>query len=282
MVSIPVGFFQALQLGSEVGEGGLIAVSIPVGFFQALQRNGLDDHPGLDPVSIPVGFFQALQQRRPAPGTEVVVGFNPCRVFSGLATRSRQREGRAFSLFQSLSGFFRPCNPPSPGRSSSPRVCFNPCRVFSGLATTLASCGKPDRVWVSIPVGFFQALQLPNRLRTEAYLEVSIPVGFFQALQPSCGISVYLAKRVSIPVGFFQALQHHRSGLPFESCACFNPCRVFSGLATSTSESSGTPANRFQSLSGFFRPCNAMMNMREIAYVVMFQSLSGFFRPCNA
>ena len=63
-------------------------VSIPVGFFQALQR--VQDRParrGDESVSIPVGFFQALQQWfRARSSLRFRVGFNPCRVFSGLAT----------------------------------------------------------------------------------------------------------------------------------------------------------------------------------------------------
>ncbi len=87
VVSIPVGFFQALQLDMGRGFGEfLYSVSIPVGFFQALQRDGSgtlecpeckfqslsgffrpcnqpkeDDETFDDWVSIPVGFFQALQ-----------------------------------------------------------------------------------------------------------------------------------------------------------------------------------------------------------------------------
>jgi len=62
-------------------------------------------------------------------------GFNPCRVFSGLATHVAALE------------------------THFPRPSFNPCRVFSGLATE-AGGGPPRRDdHVSIPVGFFQALQ---------------------------------------------------------------------------------------------------------------------------
>ncbi len=37
----------------------------------------------------------------------------------------------------------------------------------------------------------------------------------------------------------------------------------------------------FQSLSGFFRPCNARFSAVGLPDMVKFQSLSGFFRPCN-
>ncbi len=86
---------------------------------------------------------------------------------------------------------------------------------------------------------------------------------------------------------------------------CFNPCRVFSGLATYAlwgSVSSGKTV--FQSLSGFFRPCNEGDAPPGAAgadvsipvgffqalqpgggfvgsFFNVFQSLSGFFRPCN-
>ena len=43
-------------------------VSIPVGFFQALQLLGLVPPVlALEQVSIPVGFFQALQRQQLAP-----------------------------------------------------------------------------------------------------------------------------------------------------------------------------------------------------------------------
>ncbi len=43
-------------------------------------------------------------------------------------------------------------------RASESR-CFNPCRVFSGLATEYDAAEAEFREEVSIPVGFFQALQ---------------------------------------------------------------------------------------------------------------------------
>jgi len=49
---------------------------------------------------------------------------------------------------------------------------------------------------VSIPVGFFQALQHKDALGSiHEALEVSIPVGFFQALQPPDEVD--LAKTIS-------------------------------------------------------------------------------------
>ncbi len=161
--------------------------------------------------------------------------FNPCRVFSGLATTWRSAGRPCRSRFQSLSGFFRPCNKARPSIRPMRTPSFNPCRVFSGLATLRSGRTSRGPVPVSIPVGFFQALQhLDDRL-SPLVVAVSIPVGFFQALQQSiltrscltawfqslsgffrpCNdredvIHLELGP-VSIPVGFFQALQldHH-------------------------------------------------------------------------
>ncbi len=62
---------------------------------------------------------------------------------------------------------------------------------------------------------------------------------------------------VSIPVGFFQALQHR----------CTKSHEYIFML--------------FQSLSGFFRPCNSSFR-HAMDGMTLFQSLSGFFRPCNS
>ncbi len=136
-VSIPVGFFQALQLAmSGTVDQTTWDVSIPVGFFQALQLVGqpLPESPKLD-VSIPVGFFQALQPGD-AGGLRAMNGFNPCRVFSGLATLSdtdaRWREN-AVSI---PVGFFQALQQSAHLVVLSDPSGFNPCRVFSGLATS--------------------------------------------------------------------------------------------------------------------------------------------------
>jgi len=140
-------------------------VSIPVGFFQALQLRCTDCEEEGIPVSIPVGFFQALQQYPPWSGRAVQVRFNPCRVFSGLATVIHE----ANSLLVQFS--FNPCRVFSGlatsigGRNLYPRERFNPCRVFSGLATEANRIPELYYGAVSIPVGFFQALQpTPHRL----------------------------------------------------------------------------------------------------------------------
>ena len=94
-------------------------------------------------VSIPVGFFQALQLLRPEPVRFDAGRFNPCRVFSGLATRY------------------------GPGVRRVLVLRFNPCRVFSGLATGWVRDVGVPRMQVSIPVGFFQALQPAERRRRD-------------------------------------------------------------------------------------------------------------------
>ena len=113
-------------------------------------------------------------------------------------------------------------------------------------------------IWVSIPIGFSQALQ-PNigRRFGVGVRKVSIPIGFSQALQ-RCWLAL-IGKEilVSIPIGFSQALQQ---GAPHKT------------LFFAHSE--------FQSLSGFLRPCNLHV-LPANAGSAWFQSLSGFLRPCN-
>ncbi len=91
----------------------------------------------------------------------------------------------------------------------------------------------------------------------------------------------YLIHRVSIPVGFFQALQLQLDQAGRRSRTCFNPCRVFSGLATFSFAGLVSVSSVFQSLSGFFRPCNRYVGCWMVDVIAEFQSLSGFFRPCN-
>ncbi len=56
------GFFRPCNTSGGRGGGMSSVVSIPVGFFQALQpQNGTGSPLQSTPVSIPVGFFQALQ-----------------------------------------------------------------------------------------------------------------------------------------------------------------------------------------------------------------------------
>jgi len=252
-------------------------VSIPVGFFQALQPNARPlQHEHSGRVSIPVGFFQALQHSVRNGRVGTLHCFNPCRVFSGLATMT-DADARAEGYeFQSLSGFFRPCNCIRFRAISSSRpvsipvgffqalqrgvlgsqllvICrFNPCRVFSGLATVLREEGmitppgfNPCRVFSGL------ATLSPPRPRL-ACIYVSIPVGFFQALQP-------------------------RSGLGSAASSSFNPCRVFSGLATLPIWTTVDRTRWFQSLSGFFRPCNAE-HRRHVEDAVFVSIPVGFFQ----
>ena len=62
---------------------------------------------GDGPVSIPVGFFQALQPDRWRHLRNRYQSFNPCRVFSGLATQ-RDAWGRQRGHSVSIPvGFFQ-------------------------------------------------------------------------------------------------------------------------------------------------------------------------------
>ena len=236
-VSIPVGFFQALQhilYSLWTARAGLFQslsgffrpcndavvniqidedpVSIPVGFFQALQRRHHDGEQPPEIVSIPVGLLQALQlaDKRAAYAT-TSFSFNPCRVFSGLATLARSFRRPAPSLFQSLSGFFRPCNAATHRRSVRRGYLF---QSLSGFFRPCNDKIREDSGYHAV----FQSLS-----------------GFFRPCNKSYIDTIRTANIVSIPVGFFQALQRPRR----------------------TSKSS--PSLLFQSLSGFFRPCNAMM-----------------------
>ena len=81
--------------------------------------------------------------------------------------------------------------------------------------------------------------------------------------------------------GFFRPCNPPtRSILPRRSHS-FNPCRVFSGLATQWVQGTRWSGVLFQSLSGFFRPCNSWVSYHPSSHWNKFQSLSGFFRPCN-
>ena len=138
------------------------------------------------------------------------------------------------ALFQSLSGFFRPCNYMVRSVPVGRLLRFNPCRVFSGLATrpVVIRFYSGGYLFQSLS-GFFRPCNRKGPLSNPVTFCVSIPVGFFQALQPSgVGVSSEAVCVVSIPVGFFQALQHWNQAIY------------------------GIRQDMFQSLSGFFRPCN--------------------------
>ncbi len=135
--------------------------------------------------------------------------FNPCRVFSGLATSTATKSLSPFSLFQSLSGFFRPCNFNSSARA------FGDKDLFQSLS------------------GFFRPCNIKDKLTMLPISIVSIPVGFFQALQRQIAeMRREMASRFN-PCRVFSGLATYRCWLlraPYDTC--FNPCRVFSGLAT--------------------------------------------------
>ena len=162
----------------------MTTVSIPVGFFQALQRReirgGRLGGQGFNPCRV----FSGLATRRLVDLPRPHPGFNPCRVFSGLATRCSPTFPTPNPLFQSLSGFFRPCNSFIWSLVLTHPVGFNPCRVFSGLATS-----EEEQVVYGVVLGFnpcrvFSGLATIERGPGDVtILPVSIPVGFFQALQ---------------------------------------------------------------------------------------------------
>ena len=205
------GFFRPCNRPLGLRLVGEDRVSIPVGFFQALQlRTRIEIRNLVYRVSIPVGFFQALQ----------------------LALRRRCL--RPLALFQSLSGFFRPCNTMKIEIDGKSRDGFNPCRVFSGLATSTF------RGRVPLPGPRFNPCRVFSGLATSSLVVAVVSCHVFQSLsgffRPCNGAhwppSISFSRWVSIPVGFFQALQPR----PLSQCRIshlrFNPCRVFSGLAT--------------------------------------------------
>ena len=211
-------------------------------------------------VSIPVGFFQALQRRCGRSETDSRRGFNPCRVFSGLATDGRWK-------------------------SRSPPVSFNPCRVFSGLATSYDPSKRTRPLKFQSLSGFFRPCN-----RGTATAEIGIAVlfqslsGFFRPCNPDIDLLTVVQRDefqslsgffrpcnsaalhpVFTPAtvfqslsGFFRPCNTRSSRRRCRQLLSFNPCRVFSGLATSAILGSIASTPRFQSLSGFFRPCNLL------------------------
>ncbi len=186
-----------------------MAVSIPIGFFQALQPRSIVIFVNIpfsfNPYRVFSGLATLLQK---CTELDHLIGFNPYRVFSGLAT------GRRVDLWR---------------RGDS----FNPYRVFSGLATLGRRCPWLYNGEVSIPIGFFQALQpLPTRRFLSSARTFQSLSGFFRPCNGSGPQDRNFGHSVSIPIGFFQALQLGDTLLS-----------LFVDIA-------------FQSLSGFFRPCN--------------------------
>ncbi len=307
-VSIPVGFFQALQPFGRIGDTRAVPVSIPVGFFQALQPMTSIFPEGRNEFQSLSGFFRPCNPFQIYPHIFYIPGFNPCRVFSGLATRSDRRKfASRTSAFQSLSGFFRPCNPDCSVGSipkchvSIPVGFFQAlqpglwtrsplfARSFQSLSGFFRPCnfaclkGRPGLTLFQSLSGFFRPC---NRLVGPDFpglqIHVSIPVGFFQALQPSCscgaGKPVPWFQSLS---GFFRPCNNQRS-CRFVRWRCVSiPVGFFQALQRFFGISAFSIWSMFQSLSGFFRPCNGEEMSITPMHQTLFQSLSGFFRPCN-
>jgi len=184
-------------------------VSIPVGFFQALQPRRRSGSPSRIQMCFnPCRVFSGLATPPPRTAPRPPQGFNPCRVFSGLATPGGWPPASSGAWFQSLSGFFRPCN-----RAGFRRVAPT-VTLFQSLSGFFRPCnGRIMESAKSFTV--FQSLS-----------------GFFRPCNSELPVGPRSRRRVSIPVGFFQALQRPNPGGPGEERSRFNPCRVFSGLAT--------------------------------------------------
>ncbi len=257
-------------------------------------------------VSIPVGFFQALQRRTGCSGAATLSLFQSLSGFFRPCNAVDPQIHHGLPLFQSLSGFFRPCNVTRSHPAQLRGRCFNPCRVFSGLATHNSRGGSPRVLSFQSLSGFFRPCNWSCSRRCWSDRGVSIPVGFFQALQRPGLVHLRVGERqVSIPVGFFQALQQPTRSRLERTPNCFNPCRVFSGLATTPADVTSArraygfnPCRVFSGLAtfswrwcpqavwqvsipvGFFQALQRGSLLRQAAHV-QFQSLSGFFRPCN-
>ena len=222
------------------------------------------------------------------------MGFNPYRVFSGLATipsRSAFGADPRFNPYRVFSGLAT--------WSTRPKVeyisCFNPYRVFSGLATNSQTSDSYSHSEFQSLSGFlrpcnwriqhnrafiplFQSLSgflrpcnssnvLTNRVRIYSFNPYRVFSGL--ATRPFSRTPTFRMSLVSIPIGFSQALQHKRLAKSGGLWVSFNPYRVFSGLATSHQWQFPSSATMFQSLSGFLRPCNASPNsqLRMSGYV---------------
>jgi len=165
--------------------------------------------PGFNPCRVFSGLAtrEGKVTKSPSPPC-----FNPCRVFSGLATQETRTERRWYLGFNPCRVFSGLATWLALHRRNR-EPCFNPCRVFSGLATHLNKTGQSWRsdMFQSLS-GFFRPCNLEADSVAAAAQEVSIPVGFFQALQRIfSGWHLLDEAHVSIPVGFFQALQLCRS-----------------------------------------------------------------------
>ncbi len=136
-VSIPVGFFQALQLliASILRTRKMMFQSLS-GFFRPCNTpEGSKIARAKAVFQSLSGFFRPCNSHRPSAPARPPGSFNPCRVFSGLATGLRPELHRTFQPVSIPVGFFQALQRVRPADPLVREVCFNPCRVFSGLAT---------------------------------------------------------------------------------------------------------------------------------------------------
>ena len=205
------GFLARCDFGQRSPELVQGPVSIPVGFSRSLRQYGVSGlRPPLEAVSIPVGFSRSLRLtawRRGVVQTQTVsipVGFS-----RSLRLRENLKSGKLKIEFQSLSGFLARCDFKLNPQFEFEKGSFNPCRVFSLVATTALRKCFPGFCDVSIPVGFSRSLRHHGRCPGEREHEA-----------------------VSIPVGFSRSLRRPGAGSSGQLTLSFNPCRVFSLVAT--------------------------------------------------
>ena len=139
VVSIPIGFSNALRLSILELAENYGAVSIPIGFSNALRRCLLQEYKRLQQVSIPIGFSNALRLCSWLFTTHIQIPFQSLLGFLMLCDIGRHPP-TSFSLkFQSLLGFLMLCD------------------IFVMLFSSFIYV-------VSIPIGFSNALRrAPHR-----------------------------------------------------------------------------------------------------------------------
>ena len=128
-------------LRSRRRPGRLRGVSIPGGFFRGLQQKP-DEHarPTRPRFQSLAGFFVACNNETDDLDQPTdMLGFNPWRVFSWLATSILGRYWLSGHLVSIPGGFFRGLQQVSDPRSPGMPAGFNPWRVFSWLATSRRS-----------------------------------------------------------------------------------------------------------------------------------------------
>jgi hypothetical protein len=161
-------------------------------------------------------------------------------------------------LFQSLSGFLARCDSTRFHFLFIGLISFNPCRVFSLVATSVRHNEQPMADVVSIPVGFsrslrqyalslslywldkFQSLSgflarcdLEGDIQNLMIFTVSIPVGFSRSLRlAKLGYILAIEKGFQSLSGFLARCDSEASDRENGRYLRFNPCRVFSLVAT--------------------------------------------------